>query len=103
MSDRCDKYDLGRFPRSAKMPTGWIWQETGGRLTMEGTCDSFRLRQAWLSGLLMLVFSAVAAAQITSTIQGNIADPNGASVPEAKVTATNEETGVSRSATSATD
>ncbi|MCI0421545.1 MAG: carboxypeptidase regulatory-like domain-containing protein [Acidobacteria bacterium] len=63
----------------------------------------FRLKQALLFWVLVLMASADLSAQVTSTFQGYISDPNGASVPEAKVTATNEETGVSRSAASAQD
>src|SRR5712675_1894901 len=44
---------------------------------------------------LALIFSLPAAAQrITGTLRGQILDPSGAAVPEAKVTATNQETGV---------
>jgi Carboxypeptidase regulatory-like domain/TonB dependent receptor-like, beta-barrel len=45
---------------------------------------------------LALIFSVPAAAQrTTGTLRGQILDPSGAAVPEAQVTATNQETGVS--------
>ncbi len=64
--------------------------------------------RGWLHGALLIclfifIASAELSAQVTSTLQGYISDPNGASVPEAKITATNEETGVARSAATATD
>jgi len=53
--------------------------------------------------LLLLLTSIPLGAQVTSTIQGHISDTTGASVPKALVKATNESTGVSRSALSADD
>jgi len=45
---------------------------------------------------LALIFSMPAAAQrITGTLRGQVFDPTGAAVPNAQVTATNQETGVS--------
>ncbi len=61
------------------------------------------LKAALLASVLVILGSVTLSAQVTSTIQGNISDPSGAAVPGAKVTATNEETGVSGIVTSAAD
>lgn len=47
--------------------------------------------------LLSLLFSSSALAQFRSAIEGTITDPSGAVVPDAKVTLTNTDTGVSQS------
>ena len=55
-------------------------------------------RPRWLLCLLIIILtlSAQAIAQVSaSTITGSVTDPSGAVVPGAKVTATNEATGVS--------
>src|SRR5690242_396929 len=57
-------------------------------------------------GLLLTVLSLCAGvtfAQTTGTIRGTVKDPSGASVPAAKVTATNEATQVTRSSTTDKD
>jgi hypothetical protein len=57
-------------------------------------------------GLLLTVLSLCAGvtfAQTTGTIRGTVKDPSGASVPTAKVTATNEATQVTRSSTTDKD
>ncbi|MCI0422053.1 MAG: carboxypeptidase-like regulatory domain-containing protein, partial [Acidobacteria bacterium] len=53
--------------------------------------------------LFLLITSSSTYAQVTSTIQGQITDPSGASIAGSSVKATNEATGVSRSGQSATD
>jgi hypothetical protein len=62
-------------------------------------CRLNTLRRLFYSALVLglaLVFSMPAAAQrITGTLRGQILDPSGAAVPDAQVTATNQETGVS--------
>jgi hypothetical protein len=64
---------------------------------------SERFLRRLLLGVILLATPSAASAQITGTIQGHVSDPSGASVPGATVTATNEQTGVSRSAVSADD
>ncbi|MBI1941633.1 MAG: carboxypeptidase regulatory-like domain-containing protein, partial [Acidobacteria bacterium] len=52
---------------------------------------------------VILAAPCLLLAQATSTIQGHVSDPTAASVPGATVTATNDLTGVSRSAVTAED
>jgi hypothetical protein len=47
----------------------------------------------------ILLFSILALAQITACIRGTVADPSGAVVPQAQLTCTNEDTGLSQKAT----
>lgn len=61
------------------------------------------LRQSLLLWLVFVLAPSWVFAQATSTIQGHVSDPTGASVPGAAVTVTNELTGVSRSAVTAED
>lgn len=58
-------------------------------------------KQLWLlAGAALILLPAMALAQVnTATIYGTVADPSGASVARANVTATNELTGVAWSAT----
>src|SRR2546422_4998836 len=58
---------------------------------------------AVIISLLLPLASIPLWAQVTSTIQGHVSDSTGASVPKALVKATNDQTGVSRSAFSAED
>ena len=67
----------------------------------DGSCacrfSSLRRLIYWAAVLgLALIFSIPAAAQrLTGTLRGQVFDPTGATVPNAQVTATNQETGVS--------
>src|SRR6266850_7287667 len=71
---------------------GWMGAGLGG-------CRLSSVRGLFYSALVLglaLIFSMPAAAQrITGTLRGQILDPSGAAVPDAQVTATNQETGVS--------
>src|SRR5437660_9344503 len=53
------------------------------------------LYSALIVGLALVMSMPAAAQRITGTLRGQILDPSGAAVPDAKVTATNQETGVS--------
>ena len=55
------------------------------------------------AGFLVLLFAGVTHAQVTSTIQGQIADPTGAGIVGATVKVTNEATGLSRTVSSASE
>ena len=65
-----------------------------------------RLCSRFLSGLLLFslcCYLPLQGQQNTATILGTIEDPSGASIADARVTATEESTGLSRSASSAPD
>lgn len=77
------------------MFTSWIRFEITGR-----TCRRHPLCNAWLSFLLLIAGLRVAPAQLLQgTIDGNVTDPSQASIVGAAVTATDQATGFSRSAT----
>src|SRR6058998_239034 len=68
----------------------------GGRLFGLGLSSARGLFYSTLVLGLALIFSMpVAAQRITGTLRGQVLDPSGAAVPDAQVTATNQETGVS--------
>ena len=52
-----------------------------------------------LNAFLLLAFSGLAFAQGLASFQGTVGDPTGAVVPSAKITATQVNTGLSRSVT----
>src|SRR5205085_1230199 len=62
-------------------------------------------RAVLLMSVLFFVFPLVSlrAQTVTGTILGNVLDASGAAVPNAEVTVTNQDTGVSRSVTSTAD
>ncbi|OLB38856.1 MAG: hypothetical protein AUH11_05710 [Acidobacteria bacterium 13_2_20CM_57_17] len=53
------------------------------------------LYSALILGLALVLSMPMAAQRITGTLRGQVLDPSGAAVPDAQVTATNQETGVS--------
>ena len=57
----------------------------------------FRFGKLSLVGLLALIFSCSSFGQFRSGIEGSVTDPSGAVVPDAKVTLTNVDTGISQS------
>ncbi len=65
-----------------------------------------RFNANFLCCILFLIFSIGALAQISSStgaIQGSVTDPQGASIPGARITLTNLDTGTSNASTSQTD
>jgi len=61
------------------------------------------MRKILLTALFAALSCTVAWAQFNAAIQGTLTDAKGASVGAAKVTATNQETGISREATSSSE
>src|SRR5260370_4231404 len=59
------------------------------------SCGRCLFCYALIFGLALIVSMPAAAQRITGTLRGQIVDPSGAAVPDAQVTATNQETGVS--------
>lgn len=55
-----------------------------------------RSKQSFLSLLFLLAIAITGYAQTTATIVGTVQDPTGAVVPDAKVTAVNQATGLER-------
>ena len=58
-----------------------------------------RVRQFFLCLLVLLAATGRVSAQATATIHGTAFDTSGAVVPDAKVTATNVNTGLTRTVT----
>ena len=63
-------------------------------------CVQERTTLRWLLSLLLLCATLPALAQFSSGVQGNVADPSGAAVPNAMITLTNTETKVIQTAKS---
>src|SRR5216683_2697845 len=59
------------------------------------SCGRCLVCYALILGMALIVSMPAAAQRITGTLRGQILDPSGAAVPDAQVTATNQETGVS--------
>ncbi len=58
------------------------------------SCGRCLVCYALILGMALIVSMPAAAQRITGTLRGQILDPSGAAVPDAQVTATNQETGV---------
>jgi len=58
--------------------------------------NSILIRRAFLEALVPLFYCAIASAQTTGVLRGTVKDPSGAVVPDARVTATLEDTNVAR-------
>ncbi len=85
-----------------------VKKETGRTRSLIFTRLPEGLSKLWLqvavnTALGLFLFTGIAQAQVTSTIQGQITDPSGAIMAGSSVKATNEATGVSRTGQSATD
>ena len=63
-----------------------------------GPALSTGYRRSWLAVAMLLLTAATAATQSTSTFNGRVLDQDGAVVPGATITATNQATGVVRTA-----
>src|SRR6516165_149350 len=79
---------------SARKYWHWIRRESMHRIktALLGTCGALLLT--------LLVAGGLAAQEITGSIRGAVFDPSGAGVPGAKVSATQTETGLTRTALS---
>ena len=62
-----------------------------------------RLLAVAIVSLLVMPAVQVKAQTVTGTILGNVLDPSGAAIPNAEITITNQDTGVTRSAVSTAD
>lgn len=85
--------------RSLMVPADRMYPSARVRLTRQ---QLNRVRGFWLSlaVILTLGWGPSAQAQVTASIKGLITDPSGATVPSARVTVQNMETGVLRNAVS---
>jgi len=62
-----------------------------------------RATRAWLAAFCLLLGTAAAWGQATTSVRGEISDPSGAAVVGAQVTLTNNESKIERNATSSSD